>query len=284
MVRLPDEKLRAAVRENYGAVARDKSSGCGPSTGSGASCCGAAPSEASSCCGPAPSGAGDLSRNAGYGDSEITSVPTDSNMGLGCGNPTAIASLRPGDTVLDLGSGGGFDCFLASAKVGRIGRVIGVDMTAEMVALARKNAVEGGYANVDFRLGEIEHLPLADNCVDVILSNCVINLSPDKAAVFGDAFRVLKPGGRLCVSDIVALAPMPDAIASDEKMVSGCIGGAAEVDEIVAWLGDSGFQDVRIEVNENSRQLIDGWGVGPETQGLVASATITGRKPAEKPT
>jgi arsenite methyltransferase len=205
----PDEK-RAAVRENYAAVAnRDaESCGCNPS---------------SSCCDPAAESVDtdELSAAMGYSLDDLTDIPDGANMGLGCGNPTAIAALKPGETVLDLGSGGGFDSFLAVRKVGETGTVIGVDMTPEMVDKARHNAAKSGFKNVDFRLGEIENLPVADNSVDVLISNCVVNLSPNKARVFKEAFRVLRPGGRLSFSDIVAIKGLPDDIRNDAAMVSG---------------------------------------------------------------
>lgn len=205
----PDEK-RVAVRDNYAAVAkRDSDScGCNPS---------------SSCCEPAAESvdADELSAAMGYSLEDLMDIPEGANMGLGCGNPTAIAALKPGEIVLDLGSGGGFDSFLAVRQVGAEGRVIGVDMTPGMVDKARKNAVAGGFTNVDFRLGEIENLPVADNSIDVLISNCVINLSPDKPRVFHETFRVLRAGGRISFSDIVAIKPLPEEMRNDAAMVSG---------------------------------------------------------------
>ena len=201
-------------------------------------------------------------------------------MGLGCGNPQAIAALKTGETVLDLGSGGGFDCFLAAKQVGSTGRVIGVDMTADMVAKARANASKLEAKNVEFRLGEIEHLPVADNTVDVILSNCVINLSPDKGAVFQDAFRVLKPGGRLAISDVVKILPLPAALENDFAALTGCVSGAASVETIRALLRVAGFVDVQVKVKEESREFIRDWLPGSGAESYVASATIEAVKPA----
>jgi SAM-dependent methyltransferase len=210
------EEIRQAVRETYGKVAREGSeNGCG---------CGCSPEG----CGPgllAPT-ARSASEGMGYSKEEVDSVPDGADLGLGCGNPHGIAALKPGETVLDLGAGGGFDCFLAARQVGDSGRVIGVDMTPDMVSRARKNAEKGGYENVEFRLGEIERLPVADGSVDVILSNCVVNLSPAKSKVFEEAYRVLKPGGRLAISDIVATGPLSEAMKRDLELISGCVAGA----------------------------------------------------------
>ena len=188
--------------------------------------------------------------------------------------------MKPGKTVLDLGSGAGFDAFLAARAVGPTGRVIGVDMTAEMISKARKNQVSGGYANVEFRLGEIESLPVADASVDVIISNCVINLSPDKPRVFREAFRVLQPGGRLAVSDIVALAPIPDELRKDWELYTGCVTGASLVDDIKAMLKQAGFADIRIVRKGESREIIGGWFPGRKAEDYVASASIEAAKPA----
>ena len=251
------QEIRSRVRESYAATAE----------------------AGERCCGPPTKTAKAVSRGIGYSDSELEAVPEESVMGLGCGNPTAIASLKPGETVLDLGCGGGLDCFLAARQVGPEGRVIGVDMTPAMLEKARVNAAKGGYDNVEFRLSEIEHLPVADASVDVMLSNCVINLSPDKAAVFREAFRVLKPGGRLSISDIVATAPLPEALTGDIAMVAGCIGGAAAVDDIVGWLEQAGFGGVRVTVKEKSRAFIADWAPGSGAEKYVASAFIEGSKP-----
>ncbi len=201
-------------------------------------------------------------------------------MGLGCGNPQAIAALRPGETVLDLGSGGGFDCFLAAQAVGEGGRVIGVDMTPEMVARSREAAAKAGVSNVEFRLGEIEHLPVADNAVDAIISNCVINLSPDKRSVFAEAYRVLKPGGRLAISDIVATAELPQETKEQMALHTGCVAGAATVETIERTLADVGFQSIRIAVNEQSREFIRHWLPGRRLEEYIAAASIQARKPA----
>ena len=254
------DEMRAAVREQYGGIARSATGGsCAPG-----------------CCAPGP----DASRKLGYSDEDLAAVPEGANMGLGCGNPQAIAALKTGETVLDLGSGGGFDCFLAAKQVGSTGRVIGVDMTADMVAKARANASKLEAKNVEFRLGEIEHLPVADNTVDVILSNCVINLSPDKGAVFQDAFRVLKPGGRLAISDVVKILPLPAALENDFAALTGCVSGAASVETIRALLRVAGFVDVQVKVKEESREFIRDWLPGSGAESYVASATIEAVKPA----
>jgi ubiquinone/menaquinone biosynthesis C-methylase UbiE len=200
-------------------------------------------------------------------------------MGLGCGNPQAIAELKPGETVLDLGSGGGFDCFLAAPQVGDTGHVIGVDMTPEMLHKARKNAARQGFGNVEFRLGEIEHLPVADSSIDVILSNCVINLSPDKPQVYRETFRVLRAGGRLAISDVVAIGDLPDNIKEDLHAYCGCIAGAATVAEVESMLAKIGFQDIAIEVKPGSREFIKDWFPGSGVEEFVRSAEIRARKP-----
>jgi arsenite methyltransferase len=239
------------------------------------SCCAPA---ASSCCGPTPDPAG-KSRRMGYSDAEIGAVPDGANLGLGCGNPQVIAALRPGETVIDLGSGAGFDCFLAAGQVGPEGRVIGVDMTHEMLAKARGNAAAIGAANVEFRLGEIEHLPIADNTGDVVISNCVINLVPDKAQVFREAFRVLKPGGRVAVSDVVNTAPLSAELTEKPELLCGCIAGAAPAARIAEWLAAAGFAEIRIIPRPESREFIATWAPGSGIEDHVVSATIAARKP-----
>jgi SAM-dependent methyltransferase len=233
----------------------------------------------SSCC-ETPVNFDDVSARLGYSNEELTAVPEGANLGLGCGNPQAIASLQPGEVVLDMGSGGGFDCFLAARQVGAAGRVIGVDMTPEMISRARNNAIKGGFANADFRLGEIEHLPVADQSVDVIISNCVINLSPAKRHVFDEAFRVLKSGGRLAISDIVTTAELPEAIKNDmDTLYSGCISGASSVDEVKSMLAQSGFTDVAVEPKDDSRTFIKDWVPGANVENYIVSAVIKGNKP-----
>jgi SAM-dependent methyltransferase len=258
------DEIRQAVRENYAAVARaDSACRCGPA-----------------CCTSAELPAADiLSRGIGYSESEVSAVPEGANLGLGCGNPQAIAALKPGETVLDLGSGAGFDCFLAARQVGDSGRVIGVDMTPDMLSKARANAQKGGYANTEFRLGEIEHLPVADATVDVIISNCVINLSPDKAQVFRDAFRVLKPGGRLAISDIVATAVLPEEARRDLALYTGCMAGASLIAELEAMMKSVGFDQVRITPKDESCAFICDWAPGSNIEEFVVSANIEAVKP-----
>ena len=221
-----------------------------------------------------------LSNALGYSSSDASSVPAGANMGLGCGNPQVIASLQPGETVVDLGSGGGFDCFLASRQVGDMGRVIGVDMTPAMVSKARANAAKGSYRNVEFRLGEIESLPIADATADVIISNCVINLSPDKQRVFAESYRVLKPGGRLAIADIVAFAEPPEEIRRDMALFTGCMAGASLVDEIETMLRTTGFQEIRVSPKGESKSFIRDWAPNTPITDYVVSATIEAVKPA----
>lgn len=251
--------LRDQVRERYAGIARNDGGCCLPS----APCCGDS----------------EYSQKLGYSAVELASLPEGAELGLGCGNPTAIAALAPGEVVLDLGSGAGVDCFLAARAVGEAGRVIGVDMTAEMVSRARNNALKGDYANVEFRLGEIEHLPVADKSVDVILSNCVINLSTDKPQVLREAYRVLKPGGRLAVSDIVALRPLPEAIREDVSHYTGCVAGAARVDELEQILEQIGFESIRVKPRVASRATIREMAGERGLEDYIAAATIEALKP-----
>jgi SAM-dependent methyltransferase len=260
----PKDKVRDIVRDNYSKLA----------TGGQNGCC-----DTSACCGsdrPAVTPADKL----GYTAQDIAALPEGADLGLGCGNPQAIASLKPGETVLDLGSGAGFDCFLASNSVGPAGRVIGVDMTPEMLAKARANASKTNAANIEFRLGQIENLPVENNGVDAIISNCVINLSPDKPQVFREAFRVLKPGGRVAVADIVRTAQLPPKLASDLAALCGCVAGAASVDELEAMMSAAGFEDIRIRPRDASREFIRSWTPGRNAADFVVSATIEAVKPA----
>ena len=224
------EDVKKSVRDGYGKIARSAGSCCLPS----APCCGSGQEVAL------------ISKEIGYSEEDLKNVPDGANLGLGCGNPVALASLREGETVVDLGSGAGFDCFLAARQVGESGRVIGVDMTPEMLDKARENARKGSFGNVEFRLGEIENLPVADNTADMIISNCVINLSPDKSRVFQEAFRILKPGGRLMVSDIVLLQPLPEIIKESVAAYIGCVAGADRKEDYLSAIKKAGFQDVRI--------------------------------------
>jgi len=265
------------VRQRYGQIAQPRQSDC--SGGAVSSCCGSADQSATSCCGGVPSPSDATSSKLGYSAAELASAPAGANMGLGCGNPQAIAALKPGEVVVDLGSGGGFDCFLAAKQVGPGGRVIGVDMTAEMISKARENAAKGGFANVEFRLGEIEHLPVADGVADAVISNCVINLSPDKPQVYADAFRVLTPGGRLAISDVVAIAEMPESLRTDPASICGCVGGAASVEQLTAMLREAGFAEIRVTVNRTSDEFVKHWEPGSGVEAYVAAASVEAVKP-----
>ncbi len=263
------DALRQNVRESYAKVAEASNEGA---------CCG----EVSSCCGVSDDDAINtlISTRLGYSEDDLNTVPEGADMGLGCGNPRAIASLKEGEVVVDLGSGGGFDAFLSAREVGETGQVIGVDMTPTMISKARKNAEKGKFAHVEFRLGEIEHLPIADNTADIIISNCVINLSPDKQQVFLDAFRVLKPGGRLAISDVVASAEMPEDMKNDPILHAGCMAGAELIDDIHTMLEQAGFVDIRITPKDESREFIKDWAPGSGVEDYVLSAYIEAVKPS----
>jgi arsenite methyltransferase len=254
------ETIRKTVRERYGERAR-----------AGTSCC----VTKSSCCGSAQT----ISTKLGYSEQELSSIPQGADLGLGCGNPTSLASLRQGETVLDLGSGAGIDCFLASNLVGEAGRIIGVDMTAAMIDRARENAKKNGIDNVEFRLGEIEHLPIADGTIDAVISNCVVNLSPDKPQVFSEVYRALKPGGRMMISDIVQLKPLPEKILKSIEAYVGCIAGASLKKDYVSMIRAAGFRDIEIlsettfdaalPVSGDAKIVFDGQEVVPEDFGMT---------------
>ncbi len=264
------DKILDSVRDRYGALARQAREDCGSGP---TSCCDGTETtaDAETC--------NQKSSELGYSPEELAAVPEGANMGLGCGNPQAIAALQPGETVLDLGSGAGFDCFLAAGQVGPTGRVIGVDMTPDMVSKARDNARKSVYDNVEFRLGEIENLPVADGIADVIISNCVINLSPDKLGVFREAYRVLKPGGRLAVSDVVASAELPEKIRSNLALYSACVAGAASVCDHESLLENIGFVDIKIAPKDESREFIRNWAPEYNLEDYIQSATIEAQKP-----
>jgi arsenite methyltransferase len=297
-----EDRIKEAVRGTYGSIARNF-----VEAPSQASCCGPQPRQSSGCCSPQPSGCGcgpssaDLEA-AGtaaqlYGAEELAELPESvSGVSLGCGNPTAVAELQPGEVVLDLGSGGGIDCFLAARQVGPEGRVIGLDMTPEMIKLARRNAREMGVTNVDFRFGEMEEIPLPDESVDVIISNCVINLSPDKDAVFGEAYRVLHPGGRLSVSDIVVDGELPPPIRDSLNAWAGCIAGALDEEDYLRRISQAGFQRVSVESRDfveldgaewvDALTVLDGMGLSDrdlarKVAHKVASIKVKAYKPAQ---
>ncbi|MEK4852005.1 arsenite methyltransferase [Paenibacillus sp. FSL H7-0756] len=259
MNKLTNDQIRQNVRGRYQTIAVNKVE------------------PASSCCSSADYDA--ISAELGYSNEDLAAVPEGANLGLGCGNPQAIAELRAGEYVMDLGSGGGFDCFLASRQVGEQGHVIGVDMTPEMISRARDNAIKGKFNNTEFRLGEIEHLPAADNSVNVIISNCVINLSPDKQQVFREAYRVLMPGGRLAISDIVTTAELPPEIKNDlGELYSGCISGASFISDLEMMLQESGFTEIHIEPKDESRTFIKDWVPGANVEQYIVSTVIKARK------
>jgi arsenite methyltransferase len=249
--------IREKVREHYANIAESKGDCC-----AGESSCGCTVSE-----------------QIGYSKEELSALPAEAEMGLGCGNPISIAALQAGEVVVDLGSGGGIDCFLAAKIVGPNGRVIGVDMTPEMLSKATANAKSGGYENVEFRLGEIEFLPVADHSADAVISNCVINLSPSKLQVYREAFRVLKPGGRLAVADMVALQPLPEALKADVAAYTGCLAGAELVDQLKTWLTEAGFEAITIRVKQRSSEFIRDPNAGTQLDDFVASAEVVATKP-----
>ena len=265
---ISDDELRKTVRDAYAKVANADTAG---------ECCGIE----TSCCGTSDDAAINtlISTRLGYSQSDLEMVPSGADMGLGCGNPKAIAALQVGETVVDLGSGGGFDCFLAAKEVGTTGQVIGVDMTPDMVSKARANAERGNFTNVEFRLGEIEHLPIADNVADVVISNCVINLSPNKPQVFRDAFRVLIPGGRVAISDVVATTELPEEMRNDAALIAGCMGNASLIDDIEKMMRDAGFDNITIQPKDESKEFIKDWAPGLNVTDFVVSATIEAVKP-----
>jgi arsenite methyltransferase len=276
-----EKEIKKAVRDRYADIVKKTGTCCLSS----ASCC------------SGESAVENISMGVGYRPEDLQAVPAGANLGLGCGNPVALASLREGETVVDLGSGAGFDCFLAAKEVGESGRVIGIDMTQEMLDKARENARKGGYQNVEFRLGEIENLPVADNVADIVISNCVINLSPDKGRVFEEAFRILKPGGRVMVSDIVLLKELPAALKESVAAYTGCVAGALMKNDYLGKIGAAGFQDVRI-INETlfpvkaliSHPAAEGVSVGCDTledtaeqlAAIIASIKVYAVKPQGK--
>lgn len=258
---------RQQVRGAYAEVA--KASDAGEACGIDTSCCGVSDDHAINTL---------ISTRLGYSEADLDFVPEGADMGLGCGNPRAIASLKPGEVVVDLGAGGGFDCFLAAQEVGESGQVIGIDMTPDMLSKARANASKGKFTNVEFRLGEIEHLPVANAYADVIISNCVINLSPNKPQVFSEAFRILKPGGRLAISDVVATVELPEAMRNDPMLVAGCMGNASLIDDLFEMIQAAGFEDIRIEPKDESKAFIKDWAPEHNVTDYVVSATIEAKK------
>jgi len=262
------DAIRNQVREDYAKVA--EANNANETCGIESSCCGVSD---------------DIDINTlnslrlGYSEDDLENVPDGADMGLGCGNPRAIAALSQGETVVDLGSGGGFDAFLAAREVGGQGNVIGIDMTPSMISKARNNADKAKFNNVEFRLGEIEHLPIANDVVDVIISNCVINLSPNKAQVFRDAFRVLKSGGRLAISDVVASCEMPEEMKNDLALYSGCMAGASLINELEKFMQDAGFSEIKITPKDGSKEFIKDWAPGTNVTDYVLSAHIEAIKP-----
>lgn len=281
------DALRQMVREGYAEIARSNSwSAAKPAVpASGAGCCAgsSAASAGGGCCGPATFSPEQLASAIGYSQSELAAMPEGANMGLSCGNPTAIASLKPGEVVLDLGAGGGFDCFVAGPKVGATGKVVGVDMTPAMLSKARHNiaayAAQTGLNNVEFRLGEIEHLPVADASVDVVISNCVLNLSPDKPQVWREIARVLKPGGRVAVSDLALLRPLPESVLKDVEALVGCVAGAVLVEETRAYAAAAGLADIVLTAKPQYIDAMTDW-EDPLYRRIVANLPA-GSKPSD---
>jgi SAM-dependent methyltransferase len=284
MIETQSEEIRKLVREGYAKIADETSNGC---CAPGVSCCGSAPEDADK-----------LAAKLGYSVAELQALPEGANMGLSCGNPAALAALKAGETVLDLGSGGGFDVFIAGRKVGPTGRAIGVDMTPAMLAKARKNTAQyrdtTGLNNVEFRLGEIEHLPVADNSVDAIISNCVINLSPDKPQVWREMARVLKPGGRVAVSDMALLKPLPADVLKMVEALVGCVAGAVLVKDTESHARAAGLANVEVRVKPEYvvamehfedplyRKIVAALPAGAKPEDYIASVEVTARKPAAR--
>lgn len=255
---LSADELRQAVSERYGRIAEGYED---------------------SCCGAPTEKAAEASMRMGYSQEDVEGIPEGANMGLGCGNPQAIADLKPGETVIDLGSGGGFDCFLSAKAVGETGQVIGVDMTPVMIRKARANAEKINATNVSFRLGEIEYPPIADNTADVIISNCVINLSPDQQQVYREAFRILKSGGRLAISDMVASQPLTDEIRNDLAKYTGCMAGAPVISDLEKMLKEAGFINIKVAPKDESKSFVKDWAPEMPVEEYVLSATIEATKP-----
>ena len=265
------EETRRIVRERYSTVATSDDACCNDIGTDGST------DDAS--CSPSPT-AETGSEQLGYDDEDIAAVADGADLGLGCGNPQAFAEMSQGETVLDLGAGAGFDCFLAAREVGADGRVIGVDMTPEMVSKARENVVNNDVSNVEFRLGEIAHLPVADEIVDVAISNCVINLAPEKQQVFAETYRVLRPGGRIAISDVVQTAPFPDDVRLSPESLSGCVAGASTVDAVAEMLDHVGFEAIEIQPKAESSEFISDWDADRDLSEYLVSATIEAQRPA----
>jgi arsenite methyltransferase len=265
------DKIREGVRENYRKIVLENQA-VKPD------CC--SPEPKSACCSDYKNITFDsISVKLGYSADELNLVPEGANLGLGCGNPQAIAKLKKGEVVVDLGSGAGFDVFLAAAQVGLEGKAVGVDMTHEMISKARENAKKGNFGNTEFRLGEIENLPVADNFANVVISNCVINLSPEKQKVFNESYRILKPGGRIAVSDVIAMGPMPESLKNDLAAYAGCISGALTKQEVEEMLAKAGFTDIKVAPKDESREFINEWRPGINLADFIVSANIEAVKP-----